>query len=235
MLLKDNKNIMNFKSYKQNFPLKEKEIYKQLFTLHRKNIKLKKEKFAINNLEKIFKATFKISSVIGFHKMSLRDLTKETGLSMGGIYSCIESKTIIAIMIKDVVKLVTSEVWATSLKQADRKLALRTAIRESLYASQILQHWFYFLYMETHSLPKKHQDDAKLIETSCIENLEQLLAEIDSNASPAREHRYHFIAIMILTMVQEYYLKPWKYKKDHFGIDEYAEELERTVYSALTQ
>ena len=225
--------MMNFKTYKQNFPFKEKEIYKKLFNLHREHIKLKKEKFAINNLEKIFKATFKISSVIGFHKMSLRDLSKETELSMGGIYSCIESKSIIAIMIKDVVKLVLSEIVATSSKQSDKKLSVRIMIRESLYASEILQHWFYFLYMETRSLPKKHQDDSKLIESLFIDHFQQLLAEIDGKTDQTDKDRYHFIAIMVLTMIQEHYLKPWKYKKERFGIDEYAEELERITYCSL--
>ena len=66
----------------------------------KENIKTKKPDFAVNNLEKLFKATFKISTKIGFHEMSLRALCRETGLSMGGIYSCIESKEMIAIMIK---------------------------------------------------------------------------------------------------------------------------------------
>lgn len=224
---------MNFKTYKQNFRFKEEEIYKKLFNLHREHIKLKKEKFAINNLEKIFKATFKISSVIGFHKMSLRDLSKETELSMGGIYSCIESKTIIAVMIKDVVKLVLADILEASLAEADKKQSLRTMIRESLYASEILQHWFYFLYMETRSLPKKHQDDSKLIESSFINHFEQLLAEIDNRSDETSKAQHHFTAIMVLTMIQEHYLKPWKYKKESFGIDEYATELERVTYSAL--
>ncbi|MCK5433593.1 MAG: TetR/AcrR family transcriptional regulator, partial [Gammaproteobacteria bacterium] len=108
MTSRDPSTIMKFDDYKANFPYRGKSLYNRLFTLHCENIKTKKPVFAVNNLEKIFKATFKISSKIGFHEMSLRVLCRETGLSMGGIYSCIESKEMIAIMIKDMVKMVSS-------------------------------------------------------------------------------------------------------------------------------
>ncbi len=101
---------MKFEDFKAYFPYRGKSVYAHLFALHCNNIKTKKEKFAVNNLEKIFKATFKISSKIGFHEMSLRELCRETELSMGGIYSCIESKEMIAIMVKDMVKMVSSDI-----------------------------------------------------------------------------------------------------------------------------
>ena len=102
----ENQYLMKFEEFKASLPYRGKSVYSRLFTLHCKNIKTKKKRFAVNNLEKIFRATFKISSKIGFHEMSLRDLCRETGLSMGGIYSCIESKEMIAIMVKDMVKMV---------------------------------------------------------------------------------------------------------------------------------
>jgi len=43
---------MQFVDYKANFPYLGKSVYSRLFTLHCKNIKTKKERFAVNNLEK---------------------------------------------------------------------------------------------------------------------------------------------------------------------------------------
>tara|TARA_R110002072_G_scaffold14582_6_gene60118 strand:- start:1812 stop:2576 length:765 start_codon:yes stop_codon:yes gene_type:complete len=222
---------MNYDQFKSNFAYKGKSVYATVFEMHKDNIKTKKRKFAVNNLEKIFKATFKISSKIGFHEMSLRGLCQETGLSMGGIYSCIESKDIIAIFVKDLVQHVFSEIIEAALVLDDPQQALDDLIRHSMYSTDILHPWFYFLYFETRSLPKDHQQDSKNIELNMIENIEMLINKINPGKKPINNH---FIATMTLAMIQERYLKHWKYKGDDTNIDEHAGEIIRLVHSALS-
>jgi len=221
---------MNFNQYKAQFPYKGKAIYAVVFSRHRDNIKTKKLKFAVNNLEKIFKATFKISSQIGFHEMSLRHLCKETNLSMGGIYSCIESKESIAIFVKDMVLHVFSEIIDTAMQHDEPKLALEEIIHHSIYATDILHSWFYFLYFETRSLSKEHQKDSKNIELNMIENMELLIKKISTDK---QEVNYHLIATMTLAMIQERYLKHWKYTSKENNLDDYADDIIKLVYSAL--
>ena len=67
--------------------------------MHKEKMQIKNEKIAIPNLQKIFEATFKLSNTHGFQGMSLRDLSKETGISMGGLYSYIGSKNDLASVI----------------------------------------------------------------------------------------------------------------------------------------
>jgi AcrR family transcriptional regulator len=222
---------MKFDKYKTQFPYKGKAIYATVFERHCDNIKTKKLKFAVNNLEKIFEATFKISSKIGFHEMSLRDLCRETGLSMGGIYSCIESKDIIAIFVKDMVQLVSSEIVDAALKQDDPNQALDDIIRHSIYAADILHPWFYFLYFETRCLPKDHQQDSKNIELNMVKKIEMLVKKINSGK---KGFNYHFIATMALVMIQERYLKHWKYKSSDTSLDKHAGEILKLVHSALS-
>ena len=222
---------MKFDKYKTQFPYKGKAIYATVFSRHRDYIKTKKLKFAANNLEKIFKATFKISSKIGFHEMSLRDLCRETGLSMGGVYSCIESKDTIAIFVKDMVQLVSSEIVDAALKQDDPNQALYDIIHHSIYAADILHPWFYFLYFETRCLPKVHQQDSKNIELNMVEKIEALIIKINSGKKGIN---YHFIATMALAMIQERYLKHWKYKSNDTSLDEHAEKIVKLVHSALS-
>lgn len=226
---------MGFKDYKANFPYKGQSIYNAVFDLHCQNIKTKKKKFAVNNLEKIIKATFRISSKIGFHEMSVRDLCRETGLSMGGIYSCIGSKEMIAIMIKDLVKLVSSEIVNNALQQDDKRRAVDDLITHSIFATEILQPWYYFLYFETRSLPKAEQVSSKQIELLNVRVLEQLLTQAHKNASKNHhpDDHYRFIATMALAMIQERYLKPWKYKDPDMSIEDYASETIKLVYLAL--
>ena len=223
---------MKFEDFKANFPYRGKSVYSRLFTLHCKNIKTKKEKFAVNNLEKIFKASFKISSKIGFHEMSLRELCRETELSMGGIYSCIKSKDMIAIMIKDLVKMVSSNIIDNALQHKDKEHALEEIVTHHIFAAELLHPWFYFLYFETRSLPSVHQKDSKTIELKITSTLESLLSEIDGNLGNGKK-RYHFIATMALSMVQERYLKHWKYKDSSMTIDDYADETLKLIYASL--
>ncbi len=227
---------MRFEDFKANFPYRGKSVYSRLFELHSNNIKTKKEKFAINNLEKIFKASFKISSKIGFHEMSLRKLCRETELSMGGIYSCIESKEMIAIMIKDMVNMVSLDILDNALGHKNKKHALEDIIRHHIFAAELLHPWFYFLYFETRSLPSSHQKDSKTIELRITSALESILSEID-NSEDNNDKKYHFIATMALSMVQERYLKYWKYKDTSMTIDQsienYADETLRLIYASL--
>ncbi len=223
---------MKFKEFKANFPYRGKLIYPHLFALHCNNIKTKKAKFAVNNLEKIFRATFKISSKIGFHEMSLRELCRETKLSMGGIYSCIESKEMIAIMIKDMVKMVSSNIVDNALQHKDKKHAMEAIVTHHIFAAELLHPWFYFLYFETRSLPSIHQKDSKTIELRITSTLESLLSEIDNNHNNDNK-KYRFVATMALAMVQEHYLKYWKYKDTSLTIDNYADETLKLIYASL--
>lgn len=221
---------MNYDRFKSGFPYKGKWVYVAVFERHKDRIKTKKQKFAVSKLEKIFKATFKISSKIGFHEMSLRDLCRETGLSMGGIYSCIESKDMIAVFVKDLVQLVFSEIIESALELDDPRQALDVLVRHSVYSTDILHPWFYFLYFETRSLPRDHQQDSKDIELNIVEKIELLLSKISRGEKSVNNR---FIANMTLTMIQERYLKHWKYKGNDMDIDEHADEILKLLHSAI--
>lgn len=212
------------KSYKQFlkvFPYKDKVLYRTVFERHPDKIKLSKEKFAVNNLEKIFGATFQLVPKIGFQAMSLRDLSSETGLSMGGLYSSISYKENIAIIVKDIVALVCTELVHQANAEEDAKLALEQVIRGYLYTSTALQPWFYFLYFETRSLPLPEQEASKNIELEQVSEMSLLLDKIRNIESTSVSSED--IATMMLAMIQERYLKPWKYKNPVATIDDYAE------------
>lgn len=222
----------DFKRFKSGFPYKGKAVYETLFERNRDRIRTNKAKFAVANLEKIFTATFDLTPRIGFPVMSLRDLSRETGLSMGGIYSYIESKDRIAIMVKDFVKLVTQELVARARDMDEPMDALETAIREHIYATELLQPWFNFLYFETRSLPHEHQEESKNIELE----LEAALRELIDTIRVAREIRCDnspIIATTLLSLIQDRYLKPWKHSSAGESADDYAERVLALMHCAI--
>ena len=220
-----------YADFKRDFAYQGDGLYSLIFDRNKDKIKVSKEKFAVKNLRKIFDATFKMTPKIGFQAMSLRDLSTATGLSMGGLYSSISSKDTIAVIVKDVVSVVCAEIVEDSREQQDPKTALEVLIRGYLYASTLMQPWFYFLYFETKSLPQADQEGSLKIELVQVKELNTLISELTPNSDSC--HKAEFVATMALSLIQERYLKPWKYHNAEETIDEYADKCLQLIYRAI--
>jgi len=210
----------SFKEYEYHFDYKGERVYSLIFERNKDRIKVNKEKFAIRNLQKIFDATFLISPKIGFQAMSLRDLSTETGLSMGGLYSSISSKEAIPVMVKDVVAVICDEIVDASRNEVDPLIALQILVRGYLYSSTLMQSWFNFLYFETKSLPEKEQESSKQLELKQANELAQVLQKL----KPKADIDFDFVSIMAVSLIQERYIKPWKYHNPQSTIDQYADD-----------
>jgi AcrR family transcriptional regulator len=211
----------NFTAFKKSFKYQEDQIYLTVFERNQKRIKLKKADVAATNLKKIFDSAFALSAKIGFHEMSLRDLSKATGISMGGIYSCLSKKEDIALMVLDIVELVTQENNDKVREESDELLSLEMAIKYHLYSSTLLQPWFFFLYFETRSLSSEGQTRSKAIEMNIITKLEEIIQRgldkgIFNVSSP------YFVAHTIVISLQDWYLKPWKNKEQNINLEDYS-------------
>jgi AcrR family transcriptional regulator len=230
--LSNTKNINNFKKYSDQFEYQDQNLYNLLFERNQDLIKSKKVAVASANLKKVFESTFKLSAKIGFHEMSLRDLSRDTGLSMGGLYSCLTKKEDIALMVLDIVELVSEKNNQAALKETDELSSLEIAIRSYLYSGTILQPWFFFLYFETRSLSTENQIKSKNIELNTIATLEKIIQSgvdkgiFDVNSS-------YFVSSTILIVLQDWYLKPWKNKAKNIDLEQYSEHLFRMTKKLL--
>ena len=83
---------MDFVEFRKIYNIYKDEIYNEILSINRNSIRVKKEQTVIKNLEKIFEAALKISNRKGFQAMSMRSLSKESGLSMGALYAYFSSK-----------------------------------------------------------------------------------------------------------------------------------------------
>ena len=222
-----------FSTFKENFPYSGDAVYLLVFERYKQRIKVAKPNFAVKNLKKIFEATFDVAPKLGFHDLTLRDLSQETGLSMGGLYSYLECKESIILMIKEVVKTVAEETNQSSLAIKDPEEALAHYIRYLIFATEILQPWFCFLYFETRSLTYDAQEDSKKIELDIVATLENLIERTRDNQQESTELQNYFIASMILAMIQDRYLKPWKHKQSGLSVEAYAEHVIALAMQAI--
>lgn len=209
-------------------PLDGVNIWAYLLDRYADRITVKRRKPALQNLEKIFNATFKLANEVGFRAMNLRDLCGETGLSMGGLYGYISSKDQLAEMIEDVVRHATHEVPKMFADISDPRDRLEALIRASIYVSEILQPWFYFVFMDSRVLQAEQRGTAKESELHVQTLFANVIAEVpDLRASP------DLIAAHILATFQDWYVKRWKYRAADIGPDRFADSAVRMMRGAL--
>jgi AcrR family transcriptional regulator len=226
---------MTFEEFKQMATISMEEICREIFMENQASIKIKKEAVAVKNLANIFNTALMLSNEKGFQSMSLRDLSRTSGLSMGALYSYFTSKDELLAMLQNQGRRLTRKVLTKQIDvNAEPDEILRTAIRAHLYLTEVMQKWFYFFYMETKNLDKSQQK--KSIESE----LETEQVFIDILDAGIRKQYFHIensvlTASVIKSMLQDWYLKRWKYARRQVSVEDYAEFLIRFVESAITK
>jgi hypothetical protein len=98
---------------------------------------------------------------------------------------------------------------------------LAQAIEAHLYMSEIMKPWFYFNYMEAKNLRKEEQKRA--IERELY--TEGIFAGIIRSGMETGEFREVdplLTAAVLKAMLQDWYLKPWKYQGRTVTVEDYA-------------
>jgi AcrR family transcriptional regulator len=224
---------VEFEAFRKSIRLSKEDISRDLLAENRDRIKIKKEKVAVRNLVKILDAALAIGNAKGFASMSLRDLSSEAGLSMGALYSYISSKEELLDMIQQQGRIVVARVMSESLSGIDEPAEkLKTAIQVHLYLSEVMQPWFYFSYMETKNLPREAH--RKAIESELLtEGIFAGIIEAGMASGVFRKVDPLLSAALIKAMLQDWYLKRWKYERRKVMVEQYGEFLVDLVLSYI--
>ncbi|WP_229257325.1 TetR/AcrR family transcriptional regulator [Duganella callida] len=220
----------DFQQFQAMTPLDGVNIWAYLLDRYADRITVKRRKPALENLEKIFNATFKLANEVGFRAMNLRDLCGETGLSMGGLYGYIASKDQLAEMIEDVVRHATLEVPKMFAELREPLDKLEALIRASIYVSEILQPWFYFVFMDTRVLQAAQRSTAKEAEL----HVQSLFAAIIEQVPERPAGGAELVAAHIVATFQDWYVKRWKYRAADISPDRFADSAVRMMRGYLT-
>lgn len=219
----------DFEQFQSLSALNGDTIWAYLVDRHAEKIGVKRRKPALENMEKIFGATFKLANEVGFRAMSLRDLCRETGLSMGGLYGYIESKDQLAEMIEDVVRHATFELPRMVSHITAPRERLEALVRAIIYLSEILQPWFYFVYMDSRVLNFEQRGMAKGSELS----IQTLITEILDDMQPVPRGDTTLLAAHIVSLFQDWYVKRWKYRAAKVNVDDFADSVVLLMRSHL--
>jgi len=224
---------LDFDVFKYRVSMSKEDMYREFFRKNRDRIKIKKAPVAVKNLIKISEATLALSNKKGFSAMSMRDLSAEAGLSVGALYSYFSSKDELIDMIQKQNMRVATRVLVDQLTGIDDPhLKLKRAIYAHLYLSEILHTWFYFSYMETKNLTKKVQKRAIELELFTEEIFTDII-EQGKQSRIFRDVNKELVAAMIKAILQDWYLKRWKYEMRNISVEQYASFLIDLVESYL--
>ena len=221
---------ISYKSFNKVIEFKPEIFYRELFNQHQFSIR--NERIAIKNLQKICEATFILSNENGFQAMTLRQLSKSTGMSMGGLYAYIQSKDELATLIYSFLESYCSDkltVLVSEKLPADKQLV--ALIHAHIYLSELMQPWFYFAYMETKNLAKAFKGAAIQSEIKMEDKIFHLIEA--SNKLP--KDKAQLTASLVKAMLQDWYLKRWKYKKRKVSADKYAEQVVAILTTYINQ
>ena len=224
---------MDYADFQKKISLSKSDIYREVFQENRSSIRVKKENKVVKNLERIFSATLKISNRKGFQAMSMRDLSRETNLSMGALYSYFASKEELLAMMQTQRRTVTRRILEECIAQeSDPTARLRAAILTHLYLSEAMQPWFYFSYMEAKNLSKKEQALAVASELY-TENVISDILKKGQDHGDFKTCDPQLTASLIKAMLQDWYLKRRKYARRRITVDQYAKFVLRFVESFI--
>ena len=219
----------NLAQFRAVTPLDESNLWEFLFDRNSQRIGVKRRESALENLEKIFVATFRLANTGGFRAMTLRDLCQETGLSMGGLYGYIENKDQLAAMIEDAVRYVTEMVpgW---FKHVEAPLdQMECVLRAYVYLCEIFQPWLYFVFLESRNLPQAQRDTAKVSELYFQSHIAKLIRA--AGTFPAND--VYLLAAHSISLIHDWHFKRRKFRAADISADAFAQSVVQLIRSRI--
>lgn len=224
---------LSYETFVEEFDTLIGDEWTCIFDLYHEKLNLKNRNIATKKFKTIIECVFKLSHTKGFQAMTLRDLSQESGISMGGLYKYFANKNQIAEMIHAaMIQMASTCLKIKEYRHQDPVFELNELLARHIYISERLKKWFYFVFMECKSL------DRELLETIIASEqfmesaiLERILDANQQNLSQCTNP--DFVSAMLKVMLQEWYLKSWKYHQKDINADQYVANLLLTVYQLI--
>ncbi|TAN28486.1 MAG: TetR/AcrR family transcriptional regulator [Castellaniella sp.] len=215
----------DFERFKAGLSLSRDDIYSALLQENHHHIRIKKPAVAIQGLASIVEATLRLAGSKGFHAMSLRDLCAESGFSIGGIYAYIKNKEDLIHLIQDYGFLLTRRTLRTRTQDAAPGVEkLRAAVRTHLFLSEMMPDWFSFSFMEARHLPPPERQKA----VQAAREIEDIFFDILQEGMAAGAFRHvdaRLLASLTKALMQDWYLKRSKYRRQEIDVNTYAQSV----------
>ena len=224
---------ISMESFNEAWVLEGEPFWHSVFEMHKHKMEIKNPKIAIGNLEKIFSATFILANAKGFQAMSLRDLSRETGISMGGLYAYIGSKNDLASLIEGVLRQTIEQiVGGLSAQDLEPLQCIRAIVYGEIFAMEKMSPWYVFCFMELKGLPREQQKQTLELEL----RFEGILMEAIFRGVADGQFicdQPELLASQVTAQLQQWHLKEWKFKLRDIDKQEYAQFVFESLLKCL--
>ncbi len=222
------KSVSSLEQFKLDLVKLEQEQLLMLIEKHQNLIKVS-NKTALKKLPLLFETVLNLGNSKGFSATSLRDISQATDMSLGAIYTYTSSKEDLLLMVNAYHIAIIENCYEAFGKPYDSPFDnLLLSIKIHLYLSQIYRPWFYFAFTETKHLSKKNIRQSKASELKSEQFFHDII-ESGIHDKSFREHSSDFSAAMVKSLLQDWYLKPWKYSNRGISLEDYNLEIKRLL------
>jgi AcrR family transcriptional regulator len=224
---------LSYETFLQEFEQLIGDEWTCLFDMYHQKLNLKNRNIATKKFKTIIEGVFKLSQEKGFQAMTMRDLSHETGVSMGGLYKYFANKDQIAEMVHSaMIHMAETCLKIKEYRHQDPVFELNELLARHVFLSERLKKWFYFVFMECRSLDRDLIED--IIATEQFMEMAILERILDANSQKLSQcTNPDFVASMLKVMLQEWYLKSWKYIEKDINADQYVANLLLSVYQMI--
>lgn len=214
---------MKYYEFDEIIPDLKMDICQNAYLENKDKIQIKKEKLVVKNLGKIFDATLQIGILKGFQAMTMRDLSRVSGLSMGALYSYFASKEqILTVYLGQGRKIIQEVLERFIMEEALPIERLRTAVQVHLFLTEKMHEFFFFSYMEAKNLSPEERERSIQGELGTEKMFEEILLD-GQKKGVFKQGNHTLSAGVIKAVLQDWYLKRGKYAKRNIHVDEYAD------------
>ncbi|KAF0677192.1 TetR/AcrR family transcriptional regulator [Profundibacterium mesophilum] len=209
------------------------DLCRSVLDSNREKIAIQKPDVALRKLELILTSALELSNGKGFQAMSLRDLSRASGISMGGLYQYFDSKTTLLKMILSGVSGAVEGALADPPPEveADPRAHLLWLIDTHVRLTEQMLPWFTFSYMEAKNFPlaeRRAAIDSEALTESYFANV--IARGIASGAFAGSTSP--LMPALIKPLLQEWYVKRAKYRRRGVTIETYIATVQQMVLDA---
>jgi AcrR family transcriptional regulator len=158
--------------------------------------------------QQIFEAAVKLFSRKGYHKTTLREISRKSGITLGSLYDYIRTKEDILYIIQEAACQKLKKTIFQNEEHHDPIEKLSKLISSELDAMDMYQDLIMIIYQESHSMPKRILCSLLASERDHIEEYERIIREgIDRGVFKPTNVR--MLGNMIKVLIDGWVIKRW--------------------------
>jgi len=170
---------------------------------------VKNESLVLKRREQIFEAVVKLFSKKGYHRTTLREISKESGITLGNLYDYISTKEDILYIIQEKATQVVMQAISKDNEGGSNPIEkLERLIHSELDAMNKYQNLIMIIYQESHAMFKETLHSLLRSERNHVEQYEKVIGE-GIKKGVFKPLNVRMVANMIKMLIDAWVIKRW--------------------------